>query len=445
MNKTIYLPLLTGLFILNSCDGTDFEAGSQIPEKFHKILYLETTGKQSLTLYNTEEPNIYTLALIKGGSDPTLTATANLHVSSQEEVDANYSNIEGVNYKVVTPECYKLNPSHVDFAPSEESKQFQISINASNVKACMESDLTAQWVLPLVITSETDSINVNRSSVFLQLTQVITPSIGFENSTPNTLEYTYGRVPSIEQNIPFKLDTNNKWNIECQFIVDNGYIDEYNAVHGTLFQTIPDELVQMDNQATLQEGATSSSLPVTIQGNKLQPGDYMLPIRLSEVSMFEVSNNNMYPLSIRIMGEQLDRSNWTAEASSEELGGEPAPNGPIEALIDGSTSTYWHSKWNGGSDPLPHEIIIDTQTEQTFTQFSLIRRETYNYIKDGEFYVSSDKKQWSKIGNFTMKDAEGAQVFSVVPTQGRYFKILITSSNNGTNACLAEVYAYGTK
>ena len=443
MKHSLYLPLLAGLFIFNACEGTDFEVGSQIPEKFHKILYLDVAGKQNLTLYNTEEPNNYTLTLIKGGSEPTLTASADFIVSTQEEIDENYSTIEGINYKVVTPECYSLKPSHVDFASSDEYKKVQVLIDAQNVSACMTSDPTAKWVLPLVVTSETDSVNANRSSIFLQLDQVVTPSVGFENASSTVLEYTYGRVSTIEQEIPFKLDTDNKWNIDCLFSIDNTYIDVYNNTNGTLFQAIPSDAIQMDNHATLQAGTTESVLPVVIQGDMLLPGDYMLPVRLSEVSQFEISSNDLYPLSIRIMGEQLDRTNWTAEASSEEPA--EAPNGYADKLIDGSTSTFWHSKWSGGQDPLPHEIIIDTQTEQTFTQFSLIRRENYNYVRSGEFYVSSDKNEWVKVGNFTMKDANGAQVFSVIPTTGRYFKILITQSNNGNNAALAEVYAYGIK
>ena len=130
MKHSLYLPLLAGLFIFNACEGTDFEVGSQIPEKFHKILYLDVAGKQNLTLYNTEEPNNYTLTLIKGGSEPTLTASADFIVSTQEEIDENYSTIEGINYKVVTPECYSLKPSHVDFASSDEYKKVQVLIDA---------------------------------------------------------------------------------------------------------------------------------------------------------------------------------------------------------------------------------------------------------------------------------------------------------------------------
>ena len=43
--------------------------------------------KQEMTLYDTGEDYTYTLSVIKTGSDPTLTANAQINVLSQEEVD----------------------------------------------------------------------------------------------------------------------------------------------------------------------------------------------------------------------------------------------------------------------------------------------------------------------------------------------------------------------
>lgn len=45
-------------------------------------------------------------------------------------------------------------------------------------------------------------------------------------------------------------------------------------------------------------------------------------------------------------------------ATSVETSGEGA-NGPIELILDGNPGTYWHTKWNGGEDPLPHTFVVD--------------------------------------------------------------------------------------
>lgn len=45
------------------------------------------------------------------------------------------------------------------------------------------------------------------------------------------------------------------------------------------------------------------------------------------------------------------------EVDSVESVGEGA-NGPGALVLDGDSSTYWHTKWQGGIDPLPHHITI---------------------------------------------------------------------------------------
>lgn len=448
MKKTTYLSLLAGCLItLGACEGSKYDLENQIPEKFHKILYLSISGKQDLTLYNTDEDNTYSFSLIKAGSDPTLSAKADITVMTQEEVDEQYSDLEGINYQVISPSAYSLDKSLLEFSAEDSYKLVNLSLKPREVMAAIASNPNAIWVLPLYVSSENDSINATKNQLFLQLKEVITPTIGFKDSYVNVKAYTYGLVSKISEKVPFKLDTNNKWDIECEFVVDNEYITQYNNTNGTIFQILPENSYSFASSMPLPNGTTETTLLVEVEGSQLQPGDYMLPIRIKNVSQFEISSTNaIYPIAIRIMGEQLDRTEWTAEANTEELVGEVQNNsGPVECLLDGNLETFWHSQWQNGSHALPHEVIIDVQKECTFTQFALVQREGSNYVKAGNFQVSSDKAHWETVGDFSMKQESGAQVFGVMPTKGRYFKILITESYNGNNSALAEVYAYGLK
>ena len=448
MKKTTYLSLLAGCLItLGACEGSKYDLENQIPEKFHKILYLSISGKQDLTLYNTDEDNTYSFSLIKAGSDPTLSAKADITVMTQEEVDEQYSDLEGINYQVISPSAYSLDKSLLEFSAEDSYKLVNLSLKPREVMAAIASNPNAIWVLPLYVSSENDSINATKNQLFLQLKEVITPTIGFKDPYVNVKAYTYGLVSKISEKVPFKLDTNNKWDIECEFVVDNEYITQYNNTNGTVFQILPENSYSFASSMPLPNGTTETTLLVEVKGSQLQPGDYMLPIRIKNVSQFEISSTNaIYPMAIRIMGEQLDRTEWTAEANTEELVGEVQNNsGPVECLLDGNLQTFWHSQWQNGSHALPHEVIIDVQKECTFTQFALVQREGSNYVKAGNFQVSSDKAHWETVGDFSMKQESGAQVFGVTPTKGRYFKILITESYNGNNSALAEVYAYGLK
>lgn len=449
MKKIFYqLLLVSSLTSLVACEETEYNIENQIPERFHKILYLNVNGRQDLTLYNTGQDNVYSFSVIKAGSDADLSASAKIDVLTQAEVDNRYSELDGVNYKVLDEQFYSIDLPQIDFSADERYKMVAVSLNPQGVINVMAEDPSVNVVLPLLLSSESDSINANKRELFLQLKEVITPTIGFSNTNFYVNEYTYGRVSHIDVKVPFKLDVTNMWDIEGQFGLNNNYIADYNAANRTLFKMLPENSFSFTETFALPVGTTEAELALSVEGESLKPGDYMLPIQFKNVSMFEIAaDRNTYPMAIRIMGTQLSRDGWTASASTEEPNGEGAGNGIANSMLDGNLNTYWHTQWQGvgANPPLPHTIIIDTQKEHTFTQFALTHRENVYYTKGGEFYVSSDLNDWGeKVGSFTLKQENGSQVFGINQATGRYIKIVVTESNRSEGlATIAEFYAYG--
>lgn len=449
MKKIFYqLLLASSLISLAACEETEYDIENQIPERFHKILYLNIDGRQELTLYNTGQDNVYSFSVVKAGSDINLPASAKIDVLTQEYVDERYSQLEGVNYKVLGEQFYSIDLPQIDFSMDESYKKVTVSMNPQGVLNAMAEDPNANVVLPLLLSSESDSINANKKELFLQLKEVITPTIGFSNTNFYVNEYTYGRVSDIDMKVPFRLDVTNMWDIEGKFGVNGGYIADYNAANGTTFKMLPENLFSFTEDFSLPVGTTEGELAVSVDGGALQPGDYLLPIQIKNVSMFEIAaDRNTYPMAFRIMGSQFSRDGWTATASTEEPNGEGAGNGVASSMLDGNLKTYWHTQWQGAgaNPPLPHTLIIDTRKEHTFTQFAITHRENVYYTKGGEFYVSSDLNNWGeKVGTFTLKQENGSQVFGINQATGRYIKIVVTeSSRNEGLATIAEFYAYG--
>lgn len=442
------LLLIGGLYVLGACDESIYNLNKMVPNDYHQILYVNNSGKQELTLYDTDTDNKYTLSVIKAGSDPNQIASVNINVLTPEELYRKYSEPEGVNYKIISENSYSIETNQLDFSAIDRYKIVTIYLKPQAVKAAMETDLEAVWVLPLQATSKTDSINAEKDELFLKIMDVITPALGFMNSSVNLKEFTYGSVSTISEKINIGLDTENKWDIEAQIGVDMNYVATYNTKNETVFQALPQGLYSMPESITFSNGITSSDLTVTINASQLEPGDYMLPICITDISLFEISPiNAVYPLAIRVLGHQLNRAGWTAEANTQELSGEGSGNGIAGCVLDGNFSTYWHSQWQGGNHVLPHELIVDTKEEYTFTQFAMMQRqnESYTDTGDGEFYVSSDKVAWVKVGTFAMQKILSTQMFAITPTKGRYFMIRITRSNRDLNCSLSEVYAYGLK
>ena len=379
--------------ILAACENSDYELENLVPDEYHKVLYINNSGTQDLTLYNTGQANTFAISVFKGGSDPSLTASATIAIHSQEAVDSLYSEHDGANYRIIPDGSYSLDQTQINFTSSEERyKIVTLSLQTDPIEAAMEANPDVVYVLPLYLYSEQDSVNADKSELFIRMTEVLTPALGFTSTTASPVSYTYG-FGTQTVDVGFGLDTDNSWEIECQFAADPDYVDTYNAANNTAYQLLPEGSYSFASTVTLPSSSNSTNLTVTIDGSGLTPGDYLLPVRLTEASMFSVSANSaVYPLVVRVIGTQLDRSGWSISANTQEPTGEGVGNGVATCLLDGDLSTFWHSQWSGGSQPLPHEIVVDMNRTVTLTNIGLIQRQhdSYRDVGGGEFFVSSD-------------------------------------------------------
>ena len=78
--------LMGGLVLLGACSESKYDLDQLVPEEYHKILYVNNSGKQDFTLYDTDEDNKYVLSVIKSGSDPSLTASVKFRRSEERRV-----------------------------------------------------------------------------------------------------------------------------------------------------------------------------------------------------------------------------------------------------------------------------------------------------------------------------------------------------------------------
>ena len=164
--------------------------------------------------------------------------------------------------------------------------------------------------------------------------------------------------------------------------------------------------------------------------------------------------------------QMLSREGWTVTTSGEC---DDNGSGHAAAIIDGDNSTYWHSRYNGGSNAsgdatykLPQFFVIDLGKETTFGSIGYVPRPNLGngtatsfklYVNNTGFESVSDSKSAANIvnalgepaisGTFTYANGEGQTIKkagSTTELKGRYVMFVVTGSNNGSHASCAEFY-----
>jgi hypothetical protein len=106
--------------------------------------------------------------------------------------------------------------------------------------------------------------------------------------------------------------------------------------------------------------------------------------------------DNIAPLT------ELSKTGWSINSfSSEETSGEGAINGRAATLIDGSYSTYWHSRWTTSATSYPHQIVIDLGSSKSSNGLSLVQRSGLSRaIKNFQVLTSTDNINFTSVNNY---------------------------------------------
>ncbi|MDR2999288.1 MAG: family 20 glycosylhydrolase [Microbacterium sp.] len=144
-----------------------------------------------------------------------------------------------------------------------------------------------------------------------------------------------------------------------------------------------------------------------------------------------------------------------AAVSSQQLSGEPAPNGPAAAAIDGNPATYWHSQWSPTTATYPHSIVLDLGEAQAICGLWHTGRSSTGTggangrIGDYEVYasqtVSAIDGDWgAPVAKGAFQNSASAQLASFAPQPVRYLKLVALSEVNGNPwATAGELAAAG--
>lgn len=135
-----------------------------------------------------------------------------------------------------------------------------------------------------------------------------------------------------------------------------------------------------------------------------------------------------------------DKAKWkVTDFSSEEAG-----DGKASFLIDGNTSTLWHSKWRGEGSKLPQHFTVDMGEKLPVKRLSFHQRAGHSQMLDIEISTSNDYINWTSQGSYKLLGFAGPNKIKLpAETSFRYFRVKVNSSKENTGfATCNEVSAH---
>ena len=119
----------------------------------------------------------------------------------------------------------------------------------------------------------------------------------------------------------------------------------------------------------------------------------------------------------------LPQSGWTLiSTDSEETQGE---NGRATNAFDDSSSTIWHTKYTGTTDPHPHEIQVDMGATYNLTGFRYLPRQDkddHGMVAHYQFYASTDRTSWgTAVASGTFNSDRNEKRVTFPSKVARYF------------------------
>ena len=175
-----------------------------------------------------------------------------------------------------------------------------------------------------------------------------------------------------------------------------------------------------------------------------EAGDRGPFIAASELNLF--GEAVITPAAVTPPAGTLPRTGWVITASDQETVKE---NGRVTRLLDGSTSTIWHSQYSPTVVGFPHWVRIDLgKTHELSGLRYLPRQGTKRGGTIGRYTiaVSTDGTTWSApVATGTWADNATEKVVTFPPVQARYLRLTATSeaANRGPWSSGAELNLLG--
>lgn len=432
MKKKIFYIIICSFLLLGySCENYD----ELIPKEYDKILSMKEVGEQNLVLYTTGEDGTFELTIMKGGNTPETKAQAEVRVMNEIEL-SDYSKLVGKEYKLLPSSMYEISNPQVNFVSEERYQNRSIFFKTTDINMLLEVEPQINYVLPVMLTSNTDSVNSEKKLLILK-PNVVVPVVTYEELESSVAVSGDGITYDFYLTLPFE----SLWDFEATVEVD-----PIAAPSGKIILPSSNYIIENGGVVSFKKGSKKSEpLSITLNNGDFFGSSYVIPIKITNISLpgFEFSSSvfklygafNKIPLTAGMLSTN-------AQENSE---------GPIENLIDDNAASYFHSAY---SYPVSDAHYIQIKLKEPITKcgFDYQNRNNFNG-KPEEFriMVSSDGETWTELAHVdsglpTIAGSKYSSPFYTASQPFSYFRYVVYKTNSGyspTFFSLAEFTLFG--
>lgn len=426
------------------------------PEEYANVVAVKNYGEVECSVYSTDAVSTFNVNLLKGGHTEGA-STAEVRAMTQEEFDA-YLLESGAEYIAMPSDCYSFSADGATTSTTvtvENFKQVPVYINtAKYVEFKNANPGPAAIVIPVVLESNTATVNTDCNQVFIKPTYVV-PSV--------TLGSTGTKIIPIDGNvtIPITLPIENRWdNFTVEVGIDYDYINDLNSKQGTSYTAVDINAIQgLESSYVIPKGEKKVDIKMTINTSALGMAD-LLPLKIKSCSVDGVNVDTRYYLGV----PQVVRRQLTLTAESFTSNAKEPTEGSYAALCDNNTATFFHSAWSvsvSGTHNL--QVTLPEAVQDLQIEWSNRVHGTPNTPGDFSLYYGTDASDltlWktytrsmvnvfnAEAGTGISNASGGSNVMAPIhfdkPT--KVIRMDITSSMNGNKFfVLSEFRAYTKK
>ena len=290
MKKYLYILALLPLLAV-SCKWDDPD--KLFPEEYFKVLYIKDAGARDVAMNTAQDVVTESMLVVKAGAHPEMTASGRFEVMSAAAAAAQWGYVES-EIRILPEESFEV---PAEFSLTEETPYcyMEVKLFPTKMAAVMREHPELQWILPIKLVSDTDTVNKDNNYLLLTCS-VVSPLIGWTDGSDQnviidykTLDYTVGL--SITRTEINRNDFTGT--LEAQ---GEDAVEEYNAAHGTSYPILPSTSYSLGD-LSFAAGELSGSVHLNFSRTGLTSDEeYLLPVRIKTVSddLYELSDKIKY-------------------------------------------------------------------------------------------------------------------------------------------------------